>query len=174
MIYIIDGYNVLHYREEGDIPSGQLEEKRKAFVEEVVSFAASEGVEAIVVFDSKQSRETVCNKVPKTKVTVCYASKKLSADILIGKLVKEELRSREGRIRVVSADWEVQVGAMQERVERLTPRNFLSAEKNIAKKLAKSSEIDKIRWKVEERLDSETRKKLEELRRGNDNRSENN
>lgn len=167
MLYIIDGYNVIHTREEGDIPAGELERRRDAFVEEVVSYAAAEGVEAIVVFDSRRSKSVDCERVSGTSVTVCYASKKISADILIGKLVQENLKSHEGRIRVVSADWEVQRGAMQERVERVPARNFLPSDKKIAKKLAKSSENDKIRWKIEERVDQETLKKLDDLRRGN-------
>lgn len=166
MIYIIDGYNVMHFREEGDIPRDELEYKRNEFVEEVVSFAAAEGVEALVVFDSKRSQDTDCKQIPRTSVTVCYASRQLIADVLIGKLVQEKLRSQEGPIRVVSADWEVQRGAMQERVERLHPRNFLSGDKNIAKKLAISVENDKLRWKVEHAVDAETLKKLEEMRRG--------
>lgn len=172
MIYIIDGYNVMHFREEGDIPADDLEHRRNSFVEEVISFAAAGGYEAIVVFDSRRSREVGCKRVPRTSVTVCFASQKMSADILIGKLVREKLRSRSGRIRVVSADWEVQRGAMQERVERLPPRNFLSADKKIAKKLAIPSEKDKIRWKLEQSLDSETLEKLEKMRRGKGDDSE--
>lgn len=174
MLYIIDGYNVMHFREEGEIPAADLEHKRNEFVEEVVSFAASEGVEAIVVFDSRRTRSTGCNRIQRTRVTVCFASKKISADIMIGKLVQKNLREQKGRIRVVSADWEVQRGAMQERVERLPPRNFLSGDKKIAKKLAKNPENDRIRWKLEHSLDAETLRKLEEMRRGKGDNSENN
>jgi predicted RNA-binding protein with PIN domain len=174
MIYIIDGYNVMHFQEEGEIAPGDLEYKRDGFIEEVVSFAAAEGVTAIVVFDSKRSQSTSCKQVPRTKVTVCYASKKISADILIGKLVQKNLREREGRIRVVSADWEVQRGAMQERVERVHPRNFYSGGKKNAKKLAIEPENDKIRWKLEHSVDTETLRKLEEMRRGKDDDSESN
>jgi predicted RNA-binding protein with PIN domain len=174
MIYIIDGYNVMHFQEEGEIAPGDLEYKRDGFIEEVVSFAAAEGVTAIVVFDSKRSQSISCKQVPRTKVTVCYASKKISADILIGKLVQKNLREREGRIRVVSADWEVQRGAMQERVERVPPRNFYSGGKKNAKKLAIEPENDKIRWKLEHSVDTETLRKLEEMRRGKDDDSESN
>jgi len=174
MLYIIDGYNVMHFQEEGDIPASDLEHKRREFIEDVVSFAAAEGVDAIVVFDSKRSQTTGCKRVPRTTVTVCFASRQVSADILIGKLVNENLRSREGRIRVVSADWEVQRGAMQERVERVPPRNFLSGDKKIAKKLAIAPENDRIRWKLEHSLDPETLEKLEKMRRGNGDDSESN
>ena len=174
MIYIIDGYNVMHFREEGDIHPGDLEYKRNEFIEEVVSFAAAEGVAAIVVFDSKRSQSTSCNQVPRTKVSVCFASKKISADILIGKLLQKNLREQEGMIRVVSADWEVQRGAMQERVERMHPRNFYSGGKKTAKKLAIQPENDKIRWKLEHSVDSETLKKLEDMRRGKGDDSESN
>lgn len=166
MIYIIDGYNVMHFLQDGDIPRDELEYKRNEFVEEVISFAAAAGVEAIVVFDSKRSQDIDCNQVPRTSVTVCYASRQMIADVLIGKLVQEKLRSQEGPIRVVSADWEVQRGAMQERVERIPPRNFLSGGRKIAEKLAISAEKDKIRWKLEHQVDPETLKKLEEMRRG--------
>lgn len=174
MIYIIDAYNVMHLQEEGDIPAGELEFRRDRFVEEVVSFSAAEGVEAIAVFDSRRSRKPECRKLPHTQVTVCFASKQIIADVLIGKLVQEKLRSQAGRIRVVSADWEVQRGAMQERVERIHPRNFLSGNINIAKKLAIDSKTDKIRWKLEHSVDEETLKKLEDMRRGKGESSEGN
>ncbi|MHB1003721.1 MAG: NYN domain-containing protein [Thermoleophilia bacterium] len=174
MIYIIDAYNVMHFQEEGDIPAGELEFKRDRFIEKVVSFTAAEGTEAIVVFDSRRSKEPDCRQLPHTRVTVCFASRQMIADVLIGKLVQEKLRSQEGRIRVVSADWEVQRGAMQERVERMHPRNFLSGNKNIAKKLAIDSKNDKIRWKLEHSVDEETLKKLEDLRRGKGKSSESN
>lgn len=174
MLYIIDGYNVMHFREGGGIEAADLEHKRAELVEEVVSFAAAEGAEAVIVFDSRRSRSTGCKQVPRTGVTVCYASKQVNADILIGKLVQEKMRSRNDRIRVVSGDWEVQRGAMQDRVERIHPRNFLPTDKKIAKKLANNPENDRIRWKLEHSLDSETLRKLEEMRRGKDDDSESN
>ena len=40
MIYIIDGYNVLHTREPDGITRDELEDKRQALVEEVISYIA--------------------------------------------------------------------------------------------------------------------------------------
>lgn len=166
MIYIIDGYNVSHALDSGDYGKGDLEDKRQALVEAVISYIATTGDEAIVVFDSTTAENTECHKVPNTAVTVCYSSASMIADILIGKLVQEKLASTKADIRVVSADWEVQKGSLMKRVERMPPRNFLSEIKKFEKKLAISPEKDKMRWKLEHKVDVETLRKLEEMRRG--------
>ena len=68
--------------------------------------------------------------------------------------------------RSVSADWEVQRGAMQERVERMPPRHLLADLKKLAEKLAISVKKDKIPRKLEHKVDVETLRKLERMRRG--------
>ena len=169
MIYIIDGYNVMHAVEGGrGIAATELGEKRRQFIEEVISHAAVTGDETVIVFDSAAARSPESHSPSGTLVTVFFASAKESADIIIGKLVQKYLAESRGRIRVVSADWEVQKGAMQERVERVPPRRFISSLKKFEKKVAKSGEMDRMRWKIEHKVDVETLKKLEEMRRGAD------
>lgn len=169
MIYIIDGYNVMHAMEDGaGIEAADLEEKRRNFIESVVGYAATSGDEAIIVFDSSVSKTPQSQRVNNTGVTVQFASAAESADIVIGKLVQEYLHGSGERIRVVSGDWEVQKGAMQSRVERVVPRHYIADLKNIAKGLANAPEKDRIRWKIEHKLDVETLKKLEQMRRGED------
>lgn len=168
MICIIDGYNVMHTIEEGaGITAGELEEKRNAFVQTVINSAALSGEETIIVFDSTVFPSHECQQVPDTPVTVCFASASESADILIGRLVKQRLAAdKRGHIRVVSADWEVQKGAMMARVERVAPRHFLAQIKNFTEGVAKSNKMDRIHWKLEHKVDVETLKKLEDMRRG--------
>jgi len=166
VIYIIDGYNVMHAREPGGINKGELEDKRRALVEEVVSFIASSGDGAIVVFDSTITEIPECHPVPNTPVAVCFASASEGADIIIGKLVQQKLAATKEDIRVVSADWEVQKGALMKRVERIPSRHFLAEMKKFEKKLALSPKMDKMRWKLEHKVDVETLRKLEEMRRG--------
>jgi predicted RNA-binding protein with PIN domain len=166
MIYIIDGYNVMHTREADGINKGELEDKRRFLVEEVISYIASSGDEAIVVFDSSEAESPESHAIPKTPVTVCFASSSESADIIIGKLVQQKLAGTKDEVRVVSADWEVQKGALMKRVERITPRHFLAEMKKFAKGLAISPEMGRMRWKLEHKVDVETLRKLEEMRRG--------
>ncbi|MHB8858152.1 MAG: NYN domain-containing protein [Thermoleophilia bacterium] len=166
MIYIIDGYNVLHAREAGEINTDELEDKRRILVEDVISFMASEGASAVVVFDSHQAESAESHGIPNTPVTVSFASAAESADIIIGKLVQQKLAGTSEDIRVVSGDWEVQKGALMKRVERIPPRDFLSGMKNFAKKVAFSPEMDKMRWKLEHKVDVETLRRLEDMRRG--------
>ncbi|MHB0866466.1 MAG: NYN domain-containing protein [Thermoleophilia bacterium] len=167
MIYIIDGYNVMHAIEDGaGIAATDLEEKRRDFVESVVGHAAISGDEVIVVFDSTAAKTPQSRRVPRTGVTLYFASATESADIIIGKLVQEYLHNTRERIKVVSGDWEVQKGAMQSRVERAAPRHYIADLKNIAKGLANTPEKDRIRWKLEHKLDVETLRKLERMRRG--------
>lgn len=166
MIYILDGYNVMHARDPGDIRGEDLENKRKEFIEDVINFLATTGDEGMIVFDSRLSESTECQAIPDTRVTVCFSSRLESADLFIGKLVQKKLSAGGDRIKVVSADWEVQRGAMRERVERVPPRNFLSDMQKFAEKLAFSPEKDRIRWKFEDQVDIETLRKLEAMRRG--------
>ncbi len=165
MVYIIDGYNVMHAREGGDIQRRDLESKRAAFIEDVVNYLAAAGEEGIIVFDSRRSEASGCRTLEGTPVTVCFSSRLESADLFIGKLVQKMLSTSSERIRVVSADWEVQRGALRERVERMPPRNFLGDMGDFAEKLAFSPEKDKIRWRFEDRVDGETLRKLEAIRR---------
>lgn len=168
MIYIIDGYNVMHAREPDGIAREDLERKREAFIADVVNFAAVSGHKTIIVFDSKKLPEPEFRPVPNTNVTVAYASRSLSADIVIGQLVQKHLRDPGAAIRVVSGDWEVQKGAMQERAERIPPRNFLSGLNKYEKRLANSPEMDRMRFNLEDKVDVETLRKLEQMRRGED------
>lgn len=168
MIYIIDGYNVMYTRVKEPLGPKELEARREALIEEIINYIATAGDEGYIVFDSRKAEATECHSIPGTAVTVCYSSRLESADLFIGKLVQKKLSESTGNIRVVSADWEVQRGAMMERVERIPPRNLLSSMKNLAEKLAFSPENDKIRWKLEHKVDIETLRKLEEMRRGKD------
>jgi len=169
MICIIDGYNVMHTKDEGAIiAAAELEEKRNAFIESVINNAASSGEETIIVFDSAKSRSPERYPISNTPVTINFASASESADIIIGKLVQQKLKSTRDDIRVVSADWEVQKGAMMARVERVPPRHFLAEIKNFEKRVANSSQMDRIRWKLEHKVDVETLRKLEDMRRGRD------
>jgi len=166
MIYIIDGYNVIRTRHPGEIAREDLEDARQSLVEEVISHIAMAGGEAFIVFDSKVAESPECHPVPNTAVTVCYSSASMIADIVIGKLVQDKLAATKDDLRVVSADWEVQKGALMKRVERITPRQFLDDMKKNEKKVAISPEMDRMRWKLEHKVDVETLRKLEEMRRG--------
>ncbi len=166
MIYIIDGYNVLHTRETDGMTKNQLEAKRHELVEETISFMASTGDEAYIIFDSSVSDSPVSHRIADTAVTVCFSSASESADILIGKLVQQKLAATKDEVRVVSGDWEVQKGALMKRVERIPPRNFLADMKKFAKGVAIHPEMGRMRWKIEDKVDVETLRKLEEMRRG--------
>ncbi|MHB8169489.1 MAG: NYN domain-containing protein [Thermoleophilia bacterium] len=173
MLYIIDGYNLMHALAPGEITAANLEEQRRVLVEQVINFVGGSGDCAAVVFDSARARGATAHEIPHTAVTVHYASAAESADILIGKLVRRELDARSAhpgknptRIRVVSADWEVQRGVMQEHVERLSPRNFITNLKKSEKGVANQPGMDRMRWKLEHKVDVETLRKLEDLRRG--------
>src|SRR3990170_4296928 len=103
MIYIIDGYNVMHAMEEGGgIAAEDLEDKRSAFIESLISSSAASGDETLVVFDSHAATQPQKHRIKDTLVTVCFATASESADIIIGKLVQQYLSGSEGRIRVVS------------------------------------------------------------------------
>ena len=173
MLYIIDGYNLMHALYPGEITAKNLEEKRQRLIEYVVNFIGAGGGQAEIVFDSSSAGKETVRHIPGTRVSVRFATRRESADIIIGKLVGEALKkvgiaggNEFVRIRVVSADWEVQKGLLRERVERIPPRHFIAEANNFENRVANSPEKDRMRWKLEHKVDVETLRKLEELRRG--------
>ncbi len=172
-LYIIDGYNLMHTLEPGKVTAANLEEKRLSLIEQVINFVGASGGEAVVVFDSSVSGKETVSQMRGAPVSVRFASRNESADIVIGRLVQEALKKngkagddKPGRIMVVSADWEVQRGSLRGRASRLPPRHFIAELKKFEKGVANSSEMDRMHWKIEHKVDVETLKKLERMRRG--------
>jgi predicted RNA-binding protein with PIN domain len=137
-LYLFDGYNLLH--------AGTFEGPRE-LVDLLASFVAVRGARGVVVFDGVGEDATFGS------LEVRFAA---HADALIERIAAER-RSVE-RVFLVSSDAAVRGTAGQE-VGKLSSKTFL-------KELDSPRHSEQRPSRLEDRLDPETRERLEQLRRG--------
>jgi predicted RNA-binding protein with PIN domain len=143
-LYLFDGYNLLHASEHKD-PND--------LVDMLASFVAGNGARGVVVFDGSGVDREV------GPLAVRWAA---HADDLLERLAAEHRDTEQ--VCVVSSDDAVRRVSGQE-VRKLTSRLFLA---ELAPARHRESELEQrgAGGRVRDRLDDETRERLEELRRG--------
>jgi predicted RNA-binding protein with PIN domain len=137
-LYLFDGYNVLH--------AAGLEE-RQELVDSLASFVAVRGARGIVVFDG------VGEEGAYGALEVRFAP---HADALLERLAAEH-RERE-RVCLVSSDAAIR-GTSGQQVAKISSREFAATLDSVEHQEERPS-------RVRDRVDSETRDRLERLRRG--------
>jgi len=137
-LYLFDGYNLLHAGGRKDV---------RELVDELASFVAVKGARGYLVFDGVGEDRQVGS------LAVRYAP---DADTLLERLAADH-RDRE-RVCLVSSDAAVRGTAGQE-VAKVASSTFLE-------ELAPSAHVEEEASRLRDRLDPETRAKLERLRRG--------
>lgn len=142
MLYLFDGYNILHA---GDFAG------RRELVDALASFVAVRGARGVVVFDG------VGEDAVHGALEVRFAS---PADSLIERLAAEHRRTEE--VYVVSSDRAVRGTAGQE-TRRVSSSAFV--EELGAERKERQRAAGKARSQIEDALDPETRERLERLRR---------
>jgi predicted RNA-binding protein with PIN domain len=138
MLYLFDGYNILH--------AGSFRE-REELLDRLASFVAVRGARGVVVFDG------VGEDTAYGDLSVRYVEQ---ADALIERLAAEH-RERE-EVWVVSSDREIRGTAGQE-TRRVSSKTFL---RDLDDRGAKTTQTG---TKVEDTLDENTRSALERFRR---------
>lgn len=139
-LYLFDGYNLLH--------AGSFAGVRE-LTDALASFVALRGARGVVVFDG------VGEAAELGPLSVRYAS---DADTLLERLAAENRRTEE--VCLVTSDAAV-LGTSGQEVRKLSSRLFLGDLEP-----ARHAEDDASR--LRDRVDDETRAKLERLRRGQD------
>ena len=137
-LYLFDGYNLLH--------AGDFEDPRE-LVDRLASFVALKGARGIVVFDG------VGDLVSRGPLEVRYAE---HADALLERLAAEH-RAREA-VCLVSSDSAVR-GTSGQEVQKRSSRTFLAD-------LVAPEQTESGPSRLADRVDEETRRRLEKLRRG--------
>ncbi len=137
-LYLFDGYNLLHAGDYADV---------RQLVDRLASFVAQAGARGIVVFDG------VGEDAERGPLSVRYAP---HADTLLERLAAEH-RSRE-TVCLVSSDVAVR-GTSGQEVRKLSSKTFLGD-------LGSTRHEERVPLRLGERIDEETRAKLERLRRG--------
>jgi predicted RNA-binding protein with PIN domain len=139
-LYLFDGYNVLHASGLGE---------RRELVDMLASFIALKGARGVVVFDGKGVDEHFGS------LEVRFAP---HADALLERLAAENRQTQ--RVCLVSSDAAVR-GTSGQEVAKISSREFAST--LAAVDLSASREQPS---RVGDRLDEETRARLEQMRRG--------
>lgn len=137
-LYLFDGYNLLH--------AGGFKDARE-LVDRLADFVALQGARGIVVFDG------VGDEMTRGPLEVRYAK---DADSLLERLAAEH-RARE-LVCLVSSDFAVR-GTSGQEVRSLSSRTFL-------RDLSETRHEERAPSHLADRLDPETRERLERLRRG--------
>ena len=140
-LYLFDGYNLLHAGDYKDV---------RELVDRLASFVAQEGARGVVVFDG------VGENTERGPLQVRYAAQ---ADTLLERLAAEH-RGRE-QVCLVSSDAAVR-GTSGQEVRKLSSRTFL-------RDLGSTAHQEPAPLRLSDRLDEETRARLERLRRGEQN-----
>jgi predicted RNA-binding protein with PIN domain len=165
-MYIVDGYNVLH-AVFPDMAADELEERRAWLVESMAGLVAVRGASAVVVFDVRERAAVTRERVAGTAVEVCFAGGPYAADAFIARRIAEQ--PPDVTVFVVSADQEVQRTAARAGVHRLTPRELAAeldtVDREVDEVVANGSDSVRMRSQLEDKVDVETLRKLERLRR---------
>jgi len=137
-LYLFDGYNLLHAGEFTDV---------RGLRDELASFVALRGARGVLVFDGVGTDEQ------HGRLEVRWTP---HADTLLERLAAEHRGSE--RVCLVSSDSAVRVASGQE-VVKIASRSFLT-------ELPPGGHRERTPSSVADRVDDETRKRLENLRRG--------
>jgi predicted RNA-binding protein with PIN domain len=166
-LYIVDGYNVLHAL----FPSATRDElfaRRDWLADRLADHVALAGAAAVLVFDGPGSSSTSSRPIAGAPVEVCFAGGHFTADTLIARRIAEQ--PADVAVVVVSADAEVQRTAARAGVRRMTPRE-LGAEladgpgdDKSAQALDSARESHRMPSRLEDKVDPETLRRLEDLR----------
>jgi predicted RNA-binding protein with PIN domain len=137
-LYLFDGYNLLHAGDWHDV---------RELTDTLASFVALKGARGVVVFDGAGVEAEY------GPLEVRYAP---HADTLLERLAAEHRATQ--RVCLVSSDVTVR-GTSGQEVTKVSSSTFL-------RDLAPAHHEEDRRLALEDRIDEETRRRLEELRRG--------
>lgn len=169
---VVDGYNVIHSWPElaALIGRNRLEDARRGLIGHLSHYAAATGVEVTVVFDSHTS--TGSGQVDKVDgITVRYGSRALSADHVIERLAYKATRLGPATDFIVATSDRLQrdlvvamgVGVMSAAGLCDDIRRIEAGTGEVAERARRQ---DHLNQRLEDRLDADTRRRLEAMRRG--------
>ena len=163
-LLIVDGYNVLHALFPG-ASKEDLFARREWLADRLVSLVALQGASAVLVFDGHGAQSTSCRPVKGAPIEVCFAGGRFTADTLIARRIAEQ--AADVHVVVVSADQEVQRAASRAGVLRMTPPELareLGDDDRSGQALDSASDSTRMPSRLEDKVDPETLRRLEEMR----------
>ena len=166
--YLIDGYNVINAWPELIRLRGNLDEARDVLVHILTEYGAFENYEMTIVFDAFFTEDEEHELQVTDRMKVIYTGAGETADSCIERLAYTAVRA--GReVHVVTSDGAEQSVILGAGAYRITSPELRRSVKK-AKKLMRAEFMNPHirplgRIELHERLDSDTRARLEELRR---------
>jgi len=164
ILYIVDGYNVLHAMFRG-ADKEEIFARRDWLADRLASFSALQGARAVLVFDGSGPRSTSSQPIKGAPVEVAFAGGRFTADTLIARRIAEQ--PADVQVVVVSADQEVQRTASRAGVSRMTPPELaarLAGGDEFGQALDSAPDFTTMPSRLEDKVDPETLRKLEDLR----------
>jgi predicted RNA-binding protein with PIN domain len=163
-LYIVDGYNVLHALFRG-ADKEEIFARRDWLADRLASLVALRGARAVLVFDGSGPRSTSSEPIKGAPVEVVFAGGRFTADTLIARRIAGQ--PADVQVVVVSADQEVQRTASRAGVSRMTPQELgaeLRGGDESGQALDSASDSTRMPSRLEDKVDPETLRRLEELR----------
>jgi predicted RNA-binding protein with PIN domain len=163
-LYIVDGYNVLHALFRG-ASKDEIFAHRDWLADRLAGFAALRGARVVLVFDGRGPYSTSSEPIKGAPVEVVFAGGRFTADTLIARRIAGQ--PADVHVVVVSADQEVQRTASRAGVSRMTPTELgaeLAGDANSGQALDSASDSTRMPSRLEDKVDPETLRRLEELR----------
>ena len=176
-LLIVDGYNIINARRAGGagLSADSLAEARDRLLSELMDYAGYSAQQVILVFDAWMSDRARRTEERHGAVTVVYTQKWEIADRYIERLCDEladDIELRRVEVRVASSDALEQTIVLGRGASRMSARELMLEMEGL-----RSAGIRRViekpvsrRNPIGERLSPEVRERLEQMRKGTDNR----
>jgi predicted RNA-binding protein with PIN domain len=166
---IVDGYNIIFaWPELSALKDVNLQDARELLIATLADYAAMTRQKVTVVFDSHRRPDADASEQEVNGVRVVYSGRKTSADHVIERLLFEAKSTDE--VTVATSDGlqrDLALGRQIKTVSALTLKGQVDevlSRRN--QQMGDSRARSDIARRLEDRLDAETRERLERLRRG--------
>ena len=178
-ILIVDGYNVINARQDGQSLSGRqplsdrqsLADARERLVDDLMDYAGYSGQEIVVVFDAWMSDRTVRTEEQRGAVRVVYTQKGEIADRYIERLCDDyaqDIEYRRVEVRVASSDALEQTIILGRGATRLSARELMYEMGQMRQEgIRHAAPVRPVgrRSPIADHLSEEVRRKLDALRK---------
>lgn len=171
-LIIVDGYNfIFNYYKAKKISGDNLSYLRDRLISDLSQYMSYKDCSVIVVFDAKNGQSNGYNREFSEQIEVIYSRSGETADTIVEKLV--HIKSDFRNIYVITSDYTQQKVVFKSNIYRKSIREFTielnDFKKNLRGKIAeKSSKSSRSFYSIGQRLDKDTKEKMDKLREKKD------
>ena len=162
---IVDGYNIINAWEElREISITDLDHSREKLIDRIIEYSEYTGRKGIVVFDAYNVKNSKENTERRKNVIIIYTKEHQTADSYIEWFMST--LSKYDDVKVATNDYAEQQIVLGKGATRISSRELKIELDRIKSKIKEENKSKKIQrnW-LEERLDTDTLSKLENIRR---------